>query len=634
MSVPSKSLFLTLLLACAFGLGEKEVFAAAVSAAPTLIQDASREPAEVPAPVSSDPAQAWADLWARDDRVSFTRRSAHDSRLRLASGAVGATERIEALMAIGCTQPQPVRDRPMLEEWSLIGTDQERGAALLALGEFGPGGEAALLRGLEDRAPLVRGCAMWGLLRSGRRTSRIRVEAVAAADSVDAALATDLLVAMFNPASSTESEVVRFWMDLRWGAARRFGLVDGESWRTRMLEDLLETPEFLDGVILLSAAHSVQLGTRDHLLAHLLEHNQDIDVRAATLGMPEELALLIESGLWVPQTVHTWRVILDQIDQTGSENKALGILFHALNVPEVSIASLRLVVRSGLPEVLMGLEESWPDLTNEEKQLAAQAWAMAGDAIPMAPLLEFRDDPDADVRGQVRVALARRGHAESHLDMRTILEDSGHEEFRATLRACVDQARAPLVQDYLEDLLETLEGDDKIEVATALAINGDSKARIVLGELLRDGFPPGLRGVRCIRAMALRDPAAAVDLLMRAFPVENDIELNIGLAIGIIRAQHNRSFVVLRKALWMGPFDRSVLAGQVIIQVGGLHTLRDELNRAPLDARESDMRRLGFALGEWGGLREVEYLKNNIGLLVGDPVLQGALLGALGRRTH
>jgi hypothetical protein len=118
------------------------------------------------------------------------------------------------------------------------------------------------------------------------------------------------------------------------------------------------------------------------------------------------------------------------------------------------------------------------------------------------------------------------------------------------------------------------------------------------------------------------------------FPVERDLKLNVALASAIVRAQHNSAFVFLRKALWSGPFDRSVLAGQVIVQVGGIHTLRDELNRAPIGASITDLRRVGFALGAWGGLREVEFLKTKLGLRMGSPVLQGALLAALGRRTH
>jgi hypothetical protein len=41
---------------------------------------------------------------------------------------------------------------------------------------------------------------------------------------------------------------------------------------------------------------------------------------------------------------------------------------------------------------------------------------------------------------------------------------------------------------------------------------------------------------------------------------------------------------------------------------------------------------VGFALGAWGGLGQVEQLAARVA--VGDPALQGAVLGALGARTH
>ncbi|NUP96488.1 MAG: hypothetical protein HUU28_10035, partial [Planctomycetaceae bacterium] len=45
-----------------------------------------------------------------------------------------------------------------------------------------------------------------------------------------------------------------------------------------------------------------------------------------------------------------------------------------------------------------------------------------------------------------------------------------------------------------------------------------------------------------------------------------------------------------------------------------------------------DLRRVGFALGEWGGVNEVEWLSARIS--PAEPALQGAVLGALGQRTH
>jgi hypothetical protein len=72
----------------------------------------------------------------------------------------------------------------------------------------------------------------------------------------------------------------------------------------------------------------------------------------------------------------------------------------------------------------------------------------------------------------------------------------------------------------------------------------------------------------------------------------------------------------------------------VLRDVGGPGSLRDEVHRIPTSASSRDLRRLGFAIGEWGGLEAVEYLQDRENLQMRSPVLQGAILGALGRRTH
>ena len=80
------------------------------------------------------------------------------------------------------------------------------------------------------------------------------------------------------------------------------------------------------------------------------------------------------------------------------------------------------------------------------------------------------------------------------------------------------------------------------------------------------------------------------------------------------------------------PWNRSLLAGALYADVAGLEAMRLELSTPPRTATESDLRRAGFALGEWGGLLQVEALAAKLG--GGDPRLQGALLGALSARTH
>jgi hypothetical protein len=69
-----------------------------------------------------------------------------------------------------------------------------------------------------------------------------------------------------------------------------------------------------------------------------------------------------------------------------------------------------------------------------------------------------------------------------------------------------------------------------------------------------------------------------------------------------------------------------------MIEISGASVLFDEIDRAPLGCTKEDVRRVGYALGLWGGIPALRELTTK--LRSGDPALQGALLGALASRTH
>lgn len=625
---------LALAFATAFAPPPSAVAIPAFALAPALgpVQGLGAAPLETePAP---SPQERWRGLIERDDRIRFTRRSAFDGRTVLEDRDSLPSEQAAALMAIGSTEPQPIRERTLLEDWTRKPEPLLRHAALLALGEFGEGGEAGLLDALEDVDPIARGCAMLGLLRSGRRSSRLRVEVIAQGQSADAAMAGQLLVFVLDSATSRSNQVLELFLQLRWDAARLHGLVDGESWRARLIADLVQEPLFLNAVVLLSAGGRTELGVKDHLLSTLLTKPGEAELRAAVRGLPDELAMMIETELWRPADLAAWRILLNEIELGRTEDEALALLGAALEVPELEVEALRLLARAGLPEPLVGLEDQWPSLTPGERRLAAEAWGYAANPTILDFLDSVLEDENLSVRASLRLVMARLGDSSSHEEFRAILENKEHPEYRATLAAAIAQADAPLIRGYLEDRLGAFELDERVDVLGVLALRGVSSARVELAAGLREGFPPGRRGARCVRALLVRDAAEYVQLFRDHFPAEDDLILNIALGRALVDARDDLALQFLRHALWTGPWDRSVLAALVLRDVGGPHSLRDELNRIPRTATSRDLRRIGFALGEWIGLDAVHYLKERESLMLRSPILQGAILGALGRRTH
>jgi hypothetical protein len=135
-----------------------------------------------------------------------------------------------------------------------------------------------------------------------------------------------------------------------------------------------------------------------------------------------------------------------------------------------------------------------------------------------------------------------------------------------------------------------------------------------------------------VQALVRISANAEISALFELFPLEDARAVNVELGLALCARREPRVLPLLRSALWQGPFVRSVLAGALIQHVAGIDALRLELERPPKGAKPADVRRVGFALGEWGGTGEVERLGRR--RTAADPALQGALLGALAARTH
>jgi hypothetical protein len=217
----------------------------------------------------------------------------------------------------------------------------------------------------------------------------------------------------------------------------------------------------------------------------------------------------------------------------------------------------------------------------------------------------------------------------------TDLLASGPSTARAQAIEMLARAAAdPLAASYLEQalLLQDLDTNERVLAQVSLAAQGRSQPRGALRELLHlPGLGTGLKEliVRSLAASPDREDLAA----MRAmFPVDDSRLINVALARGLIEARDPGAVGLLRQGIWRGPWNRSVLAAGLLARHGGIQALHDELGSPPDRASDADLRRVGFALGEWGGLTEVDVLARR--RRASDPALQGAFLGALATRSQ
>ncbi len=589
---------------------------------------------ESPGPSALLAATAWEDLVQRDARLSFTPGGAREARADLEAGIEVPILGAVALMALG--SGGAVTDRPRLEDAARNGTDLERPAAVLALGELNPPGVAVLRAIAAEGDPVLAPCAAFALARAGTPDARATVEGWATGAGELAAAARAALAFADAPGNqvAARTPTAELFLNLRWGAARLYGFVDGMKWKVQLADELAQNERFLDRVVL-TAARELRAGPRrDHILELVLAGGPAERLRGATLCMPSKLAKLIESGLWRPANDAEWSAILDEIVRRGPEAEYQALLMLAAEVPAVAR-------RAGLLLLAAGTAEAW-DLVGDEAlapepdRRVAIAEALGGvrNADRVTDLTRLRRDQDARVRAAALVALVRVGDDPAVDTLKDIL-DGGESAARSNAIEMLCRASHDnKLHGYLDDILvlSDITDDERLLVEVSLALHG----RISMRESLRTKLLEE-RGAFALRELLVRALAQGADqrdlaVMRELFPIEDAFELNVELAVALIVNRDQAAVGLLRVAMWRPPWNRSVLAAGLLARLGGVQALHDELGSPPPRAGEEDFRRVGFALGEFGGLAEVEVLARR--RRSGDPALQGAYLGALSTRTH
>jgi hypothetical protein len=579
-----------------------------------------------------DSGLAWNELIARDARAGFAPLSGRLA-LEFLVGEEGAAatpqERAAALAALGINGMRAERAR--LEAATKAGSEVERRAATLGLGRLGPGSTPLLLELAQSAEPLQAECALLALLYSGQPDTRARIEARAASEPQISAL----LFFLREPQGAPESAAGRLWLELRFAAARRFGLIDGNAWRVVLLEQLALEPEFLDRLVYRSARALRRPGVQDHVLGALLEDSGEQALRAAVAVLPNEIAQIVEHGLWTP-TAEQWPVLLDEIRQRRVESLAEPLLIHALAQPDVGGLAALLLVRAGNPRGRPILESALAGSGPELRRLTAETLGDSGAPTWLGWLAALRDDGDASVVAAALVAQVQLGNAGAQRDLKILLANPELAErdlpAAILIGALARAGESKVVAELLDDALPRLEGDLRLVAASALARTGKASGILVLREELTAHPPRGARGAEMVLALGRFPDNADIQLLLLKFPQEGEIEVNSALAEVLLEARTPLIGRFLRRAMWQAPFHRGMLAAALLVDLAGIDALRQEVETPQPNARPEDLRRVGFALGEWGGLGQVEQLAARVA--VGHPALQGAVLGALGARTH
>ena len=623
--------------------------AAMLAVAPVLAQDSPADEGATGKQVDAAArAQARAEegvrLYERDLRTDFDRRSATLARADLEELDPGAPGWGAATYTLGAAGA--VESRRILVEasTSVVATD-ERVAAIFGLGALGSkvGPAIDVLKDLsEDEDDTLRTTAMVALIRTGTAAGRGKVAELAAGVDERSGEARDLLAYAADPRGQALPPAFRRLYQLRWDAAKAYGFVDGAVWASTLLTELRDNEAFLQALVLQLVLDLKLEHAKDHLLEALIDGEGVPRVRVCTQRMPVVIESMIDAGVWRPADQKEWKWLMLTILENELAYLFPRTLRLAASHPEP-------VVQAGAVALLQRSEGQYGDLversiSNEKagvRALAASALGAAGNPDYGPRLVDVANDPDPWVRANAIASLIRMGNAAGTIRAGRILSIPPEDReplvtswlFEALERAAPDTD----IIDFLQNAAPQLEEADRAAVDSILLLYSRAPVdtKVIRRELpgMNPRSPEAIIGAR---ALAARPGARDLRVLARLFPREGADEINLELASGLARSGHRSVEPLLQRAVWELPWYLSVLAAGVVRATYGQRTLISWAANPPVEATDQDVRRLGYAIGEWGGLPAVEALRKRLNSTAGAdlPALQGAILGALAVRTR
>ncbi|MEW6072232.1 MAG: hypothetical protein AB1726_06490 [Planctomycetota bacterium] len=602
---------------------------AALAAPPrgALVQDGAE-------PTALLRCRAWEERLARDSRLAFGTGAAERARAELAAEeGEGSPLRLAALIALGASGELGDVDR--IEAELAAAEPAERRAAVLALGEMGEMGRGPLGRALT--APPV-GLEEWLVLawiHADPAAAAADAAAWAAAEDSPLAGAARLLADHARGAPPPEgSPAAEEWLELRWLAARRFGTVAGARWPDLLLAELLADEEFLDRVICSAAARRNDPAVRDHLLEILREGERPGALPGAVAAMPEVLGAAVQAGIWRPANLAEWRILLGEVEDRRIERRARALLESAMAIPELEPNAALQLLRAGgeIPKAWINRELATAPM--ERRVLILEATADRDEPERIHDLLPFVEPGQPiSLQAAALVALARLQHRRSIDGLLQVLASGRTVERRELILSICRQLHDTRLERAVAEALEIpdLEPELRFRLEVERGVYGWLRDRTRVRRWLREGHAHPLRR-DAVRALGTKGGLEDRQALRELFPVEDDFEVNVELALGLLEYREPVSLAILRAALWEGSWNQSVLAGGLLARAISIHGLIEELSSPPRGADDADLRRVGFAVGEWGGFAAAEALARR--RTESDPAVQGAFLGVLATRTH
>ncbi|WP_145198936.1 HEAT repeat domain-containing protein [Planctomycetes bacterium Poly30] len=405
---------------------------------------------------------------------------------------------------------------------------------------------------------------------------------------------------------------------------------------------------FLEALTLQLARELRFDGAERHFIEVLMEGEGAPRIREAVQWMPEYVEELVASGRWRPRDLKEWKwlaviALWDELQARMPRSLELGMALE--NGPTRYIgAGLLFTPDQPLFDVLA---EGFRNDDPNNRAYSALAVSANGHEDYIGALRAMMDDPHPWPRVNAIASLVRIDDVQGIQEARDLFSrppSARRSEAVSYLFEVLDRAAPhPNVLRFVTEMQGTLRGQDRAAVDAILVIHGaqtdTSKIRAVLMEL--DPFAPELhRGVRALARTRKPEDAAALEAL---FHRPNSQTVTLDLAAGLAKAGSDEVEPLLRNAAFRLPWSQALLAAGAARACYGDELLVRWIENAPATTPIESCRRIGLALGEFGGPEAVALLKKH-GAAAGAgelpasrsravfrSALQGAELGVLSR---
>lgn len=184
-----------------------------------------------------------------------------------------------------------------------------------------------------------------------------------------------------------------------------------------------------------------------------------------------------------------------------------------------------------------------------------------------------------------------------------------------------------------------LKGQERADADAILVLHGAQGDTSRVRAELMDRDPLSFELHRGVRALAKAPGPEDITVLVELFHRQNTLTVALDLAVGLARAGSDEAEPLLRNAAFSLPWNQSLLAAGAARDLRGNEQLLRWIEIAPATASLESIRRIGHALGEFGGPEAVALLrrrgsaegKGALAAPRATAALQGAQLGLMAR---